>query len=82
MVDEQDKPKWFCLEESIDHISNGRALAVCKVWDAETGKPIASTMQDGLVRMKEGVKQDTGGLFAGGTKTPEVGMGNGTKAKI
>lgn len=81
MVDETGKPKWFCLEETIDHISNGRALAVCKLWEVQTGSPIASTMQDGLVRMKEGVQQNMGGLFAdkSGTKTPEVGM---NKAKI
>jgi acyl-CoA thioesterase len=61
MLDERDTPRWFCIEESIDHISGGRGLAVTRIWDVELGTHIVSTMQDGMLRMKPGVKQSLGG---------------------
>jgi acyl-CoA thioesterase len=61
LVDETGKAKWFCLEEAIDHISHGRALAMAKIWDMKTGKATASQMQDGLIKMTIGTSQDIGG---------------------
>ena len=65
MVDNAGAPKWFCLEETIDHISHGRALAIAKLWDVKEGKAIASTIQDGLVKLDAGYTQSFGGgLFS------------------
>jgi acyl-CoA thioesterase len=63
MVDESGEPKWFCLEETIEHISHGRALETCKLWDLKEKLPIGSTMQDGLIRMEPGVEQNLTGMF-------------------
>jgi len=57
LLDERGKAKWFCFEESIDHIAHGRGLAMMRLWDMPGGKPIATAMQDGLLRFKEGVEQ-------------------------
>jgi acyl-CoA thioesterase len=64
MVDEANDTKWFCLEESIDHISHGRALAIFKIWDVKSGRPVATAMQDGLIRMEPGVQQCINGMFS------------------
>jgi acyl-CoA thioesterase len=54
--------RWFCIEERIDHVSHGRGLAVATLWDVAGGAPVATYMQDGLLRMKAGVRQSFGGL--------------------
>jgi hypothetical protein len=56
--------KWFCIEERIDHISHGRGLAAATLWDVGSGAPVATYVQDGLLRMKPGVKQSFGGQGA------------------
>jgi hypothetical protein len=61
MVDENGKSRWFCIEESIDHISGGRGLMVTRIWDVNSGAHVFSTIQDGMLRMKPGVKQSLGG---------------------
>jgi hypothetical protein len=61
MMDANGKQRWFCIEESIDHISRGRGLAVARIWDVESGAHVLSYMQDGMLRMKPGVKQSLGG---------------------
>jgi acyl-CoA thioesterase len=63
MVDEVGEPKWFCLEETIDHISHGRGLATCKLWDVKEKRPLGSTMQDGMIRMPPGIDQNLNGMF-------------------
>jgi acyl-CoA thioesterase len=51
------KARWFCYEEAIEHIGHGRGLSATRLWDLASGRPVASAMQDGLVRFKEGVEQ-------------------------
>ncbi|KAF2670464.1 Thioesterase/thiol ester dehydrase-isomerase [Microthyrium microscopicum] len=57
LIDADGKAKWFCVELAIDHIGHGRGLMVERLWDVQSGKPVASTMQDGLLRLKPGIKQ-------------------------
>jgi acyl-CoA thioesterase len=64
MVDEAGTLKWFCIEETIDHISHGRTLAITKIWDVKEKRPIASTMQDGLIKLDAQFQQSIDGLFA------------------
>jgi hypothetical protein len=61
MFDESGTARWFCLEESIDHISRGRGLATARIWDVGSGTHVYSTMQDGMLRTKPGLKQSLGG---------------------
>jgi acyl-CoA thioesterase len=61
LVDTQGRPKDFCIEGIVEHISHGRALVNTKLWDVATGKPVASSFQDGMVRMKPGVVQSSDG---------------------
>jgi acyl-CoA thioesterase len=76
MVDKDGKPKWFCMEETIDHISHGRALEIAKLWDVEGNNAIASTMQDGMVRLTDG-----GGNHLKGWEAP-VSKSKGGKGKL
>jgi hypothetical protein len=64
MVDEAGTPKWFCIEETIDHISHGRTLIKTKIWDVKEKRPVASIMQDGLIKLDAQFQQSIGGLFA------------------
>jgi hypothetical protein len=70
MLDAKGQPKWFCIEATIEHISNGRCMVTGKLWNLESGRPVATYMQDGLVRMKEGVVQSLDGhsIFLGPMK--------------
>ena len=70
LVDEQGNPKWFCIEGIIEHISHGRTLQNTKIWDVSTSKPVASSFQDGLVRLKPGAKQTVVGKDSLFSKLP------------
>jgi acyl-CoA thioesterase len=61
MLDASGQRRWFCIEERIDHISHGRGLAMATLWDVKSGMPVATYMQDGLLRMKPGVRQSLDG---------------------
>jgi hypothetical protein len=39
-------------------------LAIAKLWDVKEGKAVASTMQDGLIKLEPGHKQSLSGLFS------------------
>lgn len=61
MLDKDGNPKWFCIEAAIEHISHGRSMVTGRLWDLEKKAPVATYIQDGLVRMKEGVRQSLDG---------------------
>lgn len=49
-----DGRKWFVQESWMTRANAGRALHTSRMWDYERGIHIATTLQDGLVRFKEG----------------------------
>jgi acyl-CoA thioesterase len=61
MLGSNGLPKWYCIEAAIEHISHGRCMVTGTIWDLEKGTPVATYMQDGLIRFKEGVKQSLDG---------------------
>lgn len=44
--------KWYMQEVWTDRAEGGRGLHRSRIWDPETGRHLATTMQDGLVRFK------------------------------
>jgi hypothetical protein len=74
MLDSDGLPKWYCIEAAIEHISHGRCMVTGTIWDLKNGAPVATYMQDGLVRFKEGIKQslDGEGVVFGPRKEDQV----------
>ncbi|KAF2682265.1 acyl-CoA thioesteras-like protein [Lentithecium fluviatile CBS 122367] len=52
----QDGRKWFVQESWFTRAAGGRGLHQSRMFDYTTGKHIATTMQDGLIRFKPGTK--------------------------
>jgi acyl-CoA thioesterase len=78
LTDKEGNAKWFCVEGKIEHISHGRALLTTRLWDTYEKRHVGSTMQDGLIRLKSGVKQNAGGIFLTSPSKglPEMGKAN------
>lgn len=52
MIDQATgKPRWFCQEAWTGGAQNGRGLHESRMW-REDGLHVASTIQDGMVRLK------------------------------
>jgi acyl-CoA thioesterase len=52
MVDSKGEAIWFCQEAWTGGSSHGRGLHESRMWRDEDGLLIASTMQDGMVRLR------------------------------
>jgi hypothetical protein len=78
LTDKDGKAKWCCVEGKVEHLSHGRALLTTRLWDTGEKRHVGSTMQDGLIRMKSGIKQDAGGIFLTRPSKglPEMGKAN------
>lgn len=51
MARRQEEERWFAQESWTDRHGDGRGLHHSKIWDP-SGRHIATTMQDGMVRLK------------------------------
>jgi acyl-CoA thioesterase len=50
--------RWFCMEISGNRLGGGRAVHNCRIWNSE-GEHVATSMQDGMVRMAANPQKPT-----------------------
>ncbi|KAF2103996.1 acyl-CoA thioesteras-like protein [Rhizodiscina lignyota] len=53
---DESQRKWFVQEAWSTRSGGGRAFHTSRLWDMETGVHLATTVQDGLVRYREGAE--------------------------
>lgn len=55
MVDGDGRERWFVQEAWTERTGGGRGMHNSRLWD-ESGVHVASTLQDGMVRVKQGAE--------------------------
>jgi acyl-CoA thioesterase len=51
-IERPDARKWFVQESWTTRATGGRGLHTSRLWDPDTGVHLATTIQDGLIRLK------------------------------
>lgn len=84
MVDSKGEAIWFCQEAWTGGARHGRGLHESRMWRDEDGLQIASTIQDGMVRLRrEDGKGKAGFSPDAMIKDLEKSqLGKGSKAKM
>ena len=52
MVDERGRPKWFVQEAWTSNSGENRGCHESRLWDWEGGQVVATTLQDGMMRVR------------------------------
>lgn len=53
-----ERERWFCQEVRTDRWADGRVLVHGRIFDVDTGRHVASTMQDGILKVDFGGEEE------------------------
>ncbi|KAK0628001.1 hypothetical protein DIS24_g10904 [Lasiodiplodia hormozganensis] len=53
-----ERERWFCQEVRTDRWADGRVLVHGRIFDVDTGRHVASTMQDGILKVDFGAEEE------------------------